>query len=135
MLTIEYAKNPKWVDASHTVLDVVVKFSEFAEEVPFTASEAESTGSVKHAADIWNNCIAGVYGEIEQEDPPYEPTDEELAFGIRQERDNLLQASDWTQLPDVPQETKDLWAAYRQALRDITSQAGFPREVIWPVKP
>lgn len=50
-------------------------------------------------------------------------------------RATLLVASDWTQLPDVPLETKNAWAAYRQALRDITDQAGFPFDVVWPESP
>lgn len=50
-------------------------------------------------------------------------------------RKSLLAASDWTQLPDVPLETKQAWATYRQALRDITTQEGYPFNVIWPTKP
>jgi hypothetical protein len=47
----------------------------------------------------------------------------------------LLSGSDWTQLPDVPLTTKTAWAAYRQALRDITTQVGYPTEIIWPTPP
>ena len=54
---------------------------------------------------------------------------------VRAKRQSLLVASDWTQLPDVPLETKTAWAIYRQALRDITDQAGFPFDVVWPVFP
>lgn len=50
-------------------------------------------------------------------------------------RARLLNESDWTQLPDVPLETKSAWADYRQALRDITEQPGFPKNVVWPEKP
>ena len=50
-------------------------------------------------------------------------------------RSVLLQLSDWTQLPDVPLATKDQWAGYRQALRDITLQAGYPFEIQWPNSP
>lgn len=50
-------------------------------------------------------------------------------------RNRLLAASDWTQLPDVPLATKEVWATYRQALRDITDQPGYPLEVVWPVAP
>lgn len=53
----------------------------------------------------------------------------------RQKRDVLLSACDWTQLPDVPEETRIAWVLYRQALRDITEQAGYPFEVVWPVAP
>lgn len=50
-------------------------------------------------------------------------------------RSQLLQQSDWTQLPDVPIATKEAWATYRQALRDITEQPGYPLQVVWPVAP
>jgi len=50
-------------------------------------------------------------------------------------RNRLLTASDWTQLPDVPLATKEAWATYRQALRDITAQPGYPFNVIWPQAP
>lgn len=62
-------------------------------------------------------------------------SDADLAEQIRLQRNNLLAASDWTQLPDVPQTTKDVWATYRKELRDITLQSEFPREIVWPTKP
>lgn len=56
------------------------------------------------------------------------------AAQIRAQRNELLSQSDWTQLADTPTD-KALWAAYRQELRDVTSQAGFPWDVQWPVAP
>lgn len=53
---------------------------------------------------------------------------------VRAERNTLLSACDWTQVLDAPVD-KTAWATYRQALRDITSQAGFPWTIDWPVKP
>jgi hypothetical protein len=53
---------------------------------------------------------------------------------IRKERDQRLQLSDWTQLPDVPLPTKEKWAEYRQALRDITQQPD-PFNIVWPEPP
>lgn len=53
---------------------------------------------------------------------------------VRAERDRRLLASDWTQLPDVPLATKEAWAIYRQALRDITLQSD-PFNIIWPEPP
>ena len=66
---------------------------------------------------------------------PNKPSPEELAAAIRVQRDLLLAATDWTQAADVPQATKDKWAPYRQALRDVPQQAGFPESVVWPSKP
>lgn len=54
---------------------------------------------------------------------------------IRLERDRLLTETDWTQLPDIPDNIKSTYAVYRQALRDITNQIGFPLNVIFPDKP
>lgn len=56
---------------------------------------------------------------------------------VREERNRLLTASDWTQLNDTPLDNtaKVAWTSYRQALRDIPSQSGFPQNVVWPVKP
>ena len=56
------------------------------------------------------------------------------AAEVRTERDAKLTQSDWTQVADAPVD-KAAWATYRQALRDIPSQAGFPNEVTWPVEP
>lgn len=53
---------------------------------------------------------------------------------IRTIRSELLYKSDWTQLPDVPISTKELWASYRQALRDITLQQD-PFNIQWPIAP
>jgi hypothetical protein len=50
---------------------------------------------------------------------------------IRIERDALLAACDWTQLPDTPAD-KVAWATYRSELRDVTNQT---LPVAWPVKP
>jgi hypothetical protein len=58
-----------------------------------------------------------------------------LAASARNYRAELLSETDWTQLADVPQATKDVWIAYRQALRNVPQQAGFPTNVVWPEKP
>ena len=52
---------------------------------------------------------------------------------VRRQRNQLLLDSDWTQLADSPAD-KTAWAAYRQALRDITQQAD-PFNLVWPVAP
>lgn len=64
--------------------------------------------------------------------PPAAPTP--TAEDIRVERDQLLSASDWTQVADAPVD-QAAWANYRQALRDVPQQAGFPTDVIWPEQP
>lgn len=60
----------------------------------------------------------------------------ESDFGnsVKQERDELLAATDWTQLQDVPlsADQKAAWATYRQALRDLPENFYKPSLVIWP---
>lgn len=60
-----------------------------------------------------------------------------LAAEVRTQRDALLTACDWTQMPDSPldEETKAAWATYRQELRDVPQQEGFPETVTWPEEP
>jgi hypothetical protein len=53
---------------------------------------------------------------------------------VRAERDKKLQATDWTQLGDVPASTKQLWEPYRQALRDLTKQVD-PFNIVYPALP
>ena len=55
----------------------------------------------------------------------------------RAERDKLLAETDWTQVLDAPidAETREAYRAYRQALRDIPEQEGFPDTITWPELP
>lgn len=61
--------------------------------------------------------------------------DSRKAADIREERNAKLAATDWTQAADVPQSVKDSYAPYRQALRDVPTQSGFPNQVVWPTQP
>lgn len=84
-----------------------------------------------------------INGQIEQyaEAAPVpsvpEPTPEQQEMQIRAQRNSLLTLCDWTQLPDAPltEEQKQAWAEYRQALRDVPEQPGFPENVVWPSTP
>jgi len=53
---------------------------------------------------------------------------------VRLKRNQLLVDCDWTQLPDAPVNANE-WSIYRQTLRDVTAQAGFPWKVNWPSAP
>ena len=54
---------------------------------------------------------------------------------VKAKRDSLLTTSDWTQLGDVAIANKEAWATYRQELRDVTKQEGYPWGVVWPFLP
>lgn len=64
---------------------------------------------------------------------------QQLIFETRAKRNNLLLNCDWIELPSASQRlTADKiteWSAYRQALRDVPQQSGFPSEVQWPTQP
>ena len=60
--------------------------------------------------------------------------DAQQAALIRSQRTQKLAESDWSQVADAPVD-KAAWAVYRQALRDVTTQTGFPWEVTWPAQP
>jgi hypothetical protein len=64
--------------------------------------------------------------------PPAPDTEAQWAV-VRAERNKLLVASDWTQLPDAPVDAA-AWATYRQALRDVTTQTD-PFAIVWPESP
>ena len=60
--------------------------------------------------------------------------DAEQAANVRRQRTEKLNDCDWTQIADSTAD-KTAWATYRQALRDITGQAGFPWTITWPESP
>jgi len=59
--------------------------------------------------------------------------DDRAAEGVRKERDSLIAATDYYALTDVTMNSAV--TAYRQALRDISAQAGFPNTITWPTAP
>jgi len=61
------------------------------------------------------------------------------AYKVRLQRDDLLSQSDWTDVASAPNRlgptVYQQWQTYRQSLRDVPTQSGFPFNVIWPVAP
>ena len=64
-------------------------------------------------------------------------SDAEFAAEVREKRDALLAETDFMLMPDYPlsEAKRAAVAAYRQALRDVPAQFGFPRQIVWPAKP
>ena len=58
-----------------------------------------------------------------------------LSQDVRNFRNSKLAACDWTQCKDVSNVISQKWAVYRQNLRDVPQQSGFPENVIWPTEP
>jgi hypothetical protein len=71
---------------------------------------------------------------VPMSDPEKLDADKRKAEDIRNDRNYRLFVTDWTQLADAPVDAH-LWATYRQALRDVTAQVGFPWEIVWPSAP
>jgi len=89
---------------------------------------------------LWKWSIGPVFTDnedgtaAEQEAAYIARIDAEQAKSVRADRDKRLAECDWTQLSDS-QVDKAVWATYRQSLRDVPAQAGFPHNITWPVKP
>lgn len=84
--------------------------------------------------------VDGVLMDMTDEDvAQYEAAQAEAAAqmpaSVRRERDDKLKETDWTQLPDVPEAIRNAYTAYRQALRDVPAQEGFPDNIVWPELP
>lgn len=99
------------------------------DNIPEWAAEWPDITEVENAGIGWT------YDGENFSEPPEPPVDLELlAAQVRIRRDRLLLASDWTQVADAPVD-QAAWATYRQALRDIPQQDGFPTNITWPTKP
>lgn len=74
--------------------------------------------------------------EPETAKPP-SPTTEEKATQVRLQRDALLSSCDWVVVrsQELGEPVPEAWADYRQALRDVPQQEGFPTDIAWPEKP
>ena len=103
-------------------------------------------GEYTPEAAVWCNESGKAYiEEIEPQDGVRrfqivkvpEPTDEEIAEQVRLERDRRIAATDYLAMPDYPSNPQNLeeLKVYRQALRDVPKQEGFPRDVRWPDVP
>jgi hypothetical protein len=105
----------------------------FALERKYPTEVPEFIGTCDDDADL---TAEGILKVIDADELAYEQAEEANAQSqrARARRDAMLAASDWSQLPDAPVD-RDAWAAYRQALRDVPEQAGFPWSVEWPARP
>ena len=79
--------------------------------------------------------VDGVLVDVTDEDvaATWYQSAESKAARVRRERDGLIAATDWWATADRTMTAEQ--TAYRQALRDITNQAGFPTDITWPTKP
>jgi len=74
------------------------------------------------------------YSVADMDDEAKAALDAQQAASMRAERNRRLSECDWTQITDSTAD-KQSWGVYRQSLRDVPSQEGFPWEINWPVTP
>lgn len=104
-------------------------------EVKFTPAPNDHTKDISEGVPV---LIEGTYyqswAQIDASEIEIEQRVNDKWVEVRDMRNELLSECDWTQLSDIPTETKNIWNNYRQELRDITNQTN-PFNIIWPVKP
>jgi len=96
---------------------------------PITQDIAEGTPVLENGVwtQVWNVTQASAE-EVAQRNASQ-------ASNVRKQRDAKLTKCDWTQAVDCPLTNKADWATYRQALRDLTKETGFPWTMTWPTDP
>ena len=72
-MQIEYVKNPQWANSEQTLIDLVIKWDERAEELPFTASPTDSD---EYGRVLFSAAVAGEFGPVAEYVAPPEPAPE-----------------------------------------------------------
>lgn len=126
-----------WNDPNHKSFRVIVTLSN-GDIYPFTYlidGSDDNDGIVSVSVrNAYNNGELNIAEFPEnEEDPDYS----RKKYEIIQRRNNLLNDSDYLMMADYPisDEKKQEIKVYRQALRDIPQQDGFPDNIVWPDKP
>lgn len=122
-----------WENVEHTVMTVWFSNEQY-QNLPYGINLSEPDES-----PIYQEIVEKYKHDEFVPDPYVEPPIDldVIARDVRRERDKRILATDYLLMPDYPISDTDREAvkAYRQALRDITKQDGFPHEVVWPEKP
>jgi len=106
-------------------------------DVVFEGAQAQPTRyqtAFRNGVEQVNGKWYTKYSVADMDQETKDALDAQQAALIRSQRTQKLAESDWTQVADAPVD-KAAWAVYRQGLRDVTAQTGFPWEVTWPAQP
>jgi hypothetical protein len=138
MFTLQYAKDPIFSSAEGTSIILTVKWEEFTEEMPFTATSHE--WDTPHGKDVFVRAVAGEFGEVAPYVPPVPvpPTAEKN----KQTAISKLQATDWAATVDIANSeysnpyltNQDAFLTYRNQIREyaVNPIAG---DISWPSEP
>lgn len=122
-----------WENVEHTVMTVWFNNEQY-QNMPYgiNLSVPDESTVYREIVEKYEN---GEFVPESYVEPPVDP--DVVARNVRRERDNLISVTDYLIMSDYPisDEDREAVKAYRQALRDITKQDGFPHDVVWPDKP
>ena len=133
-ITITQVRNAASLQADNLQMDVEINHPDYG-WIPYTVDPADTDTTIDNTAVmalIGSNFAAYVA-------PTQEELDAALAAEVRADRDGRLADVDaiagnalrWADLTSAEQAE---WSTYRQALLDVPQQAGFPNDVVWPVR-
>jgi hypothetical protein len=135
-ITITEVRNARSTNAANTSIDVEINHPEYG-WIPYLLTDYDTDMTINN--DELLELIGSDYAAYVP--PTKEELDAALAASIRGQRNNLLATEvdplvtnplRWAELTEAQQAA---WTQYRRDLLDITAQAGFPNEVVWPTKP
>jgi hypothetical protein len=134
MLTLEYAKDPVYGDETGNNIQLIVKWEEFPQEMPFGATTYDPEA---YGRDLHERAKLGEFGVVAPYVVPTPTAEQNKATAV-----NLLNQTDWTSIADVGNSAvsnpylmnQSAFLAYRSQLRDIAVNptAGF---ITFPTKP
>ena len=127
-ITITQVRNARSLQSDNTRMDVEINHPEHG-WIPYTLNPSDTDTTID------NDQVMSLIGTdfAAYVAPTTAEINIALAVEVRAERNARLAATDWMASQDVTM--TDEWRTHRQALRDVTAQAGFPTTVIWPSQP
>ena len=127
-IEITQFRNAVSIKADNTRIDVDINHPDYG-WIPYTLDMSDTDMTIN------NNDLLSLIGTdfAAYDAPTADETNAALAAAVRADRNARLAATDWMASQDVTM--SDEWRTYRQELRDVPSQAGFPTTVTWPTAP
>jgi hypothetical protein len=121
----------------NTSFPATIRYEEWGYDVVFEGPQA-TVGRYQVAARQGVEQVNGKWYTkwvaVDMDNDAKTAKDAEQSKAVRADRNKRIADCDWTQVADSPVD-KAAWATYRQTLRDIPQQAGFPWDIQWPTMP
>jgi hypothetical protein len=125
----------EWKAATHDSLNVDFVLNGTKPTISSNLKTLRRNTPVQNSEGNWEFTWqeVAIFDTPEQEAVYLERQVEQNKAAMREKRDEMLSRTDWMALSDVTMSAE--WQAYRQALRDVPEQEGFPDNIVWPTKP